>query len=301
MASVFTNINTARMDERIIRALRNSRVALDLMSFRMAPLPMLINEVVRVPLATDPTVDTKTPGELATPTGALTGVDVTLNQPKQATWDATEGLIDPNTISQYWEDKAAGAVAEMAHTVIIAALGNVTAANYGDTAADKLVTVPASFMQEDLARLWELGQNKIKDQEQSLLLNTAYSAAILAQPGLGLLFAQTGNNIVSTGKLPVMMGMTAAHYGRMPSNSQSLGGMVMGRAAIAVAMAAPAGFLGSGDGDIKERRVITDPESGLSCMYTVVAQGGGKLIGEVSCLYGTAKAQNSIVRLASAA
>ena len=55
-----------------------------------------------------------------------------------------------------------------------------------------------------------------------------------------------------------------------------------------------------GDGDIMERRVITDPDSGISAMYTATASGGGTIAGECALLYGVAKGQDAVVRLVSA-
>jgi hypothetical protein len=45
-----------------------------------------------------------------------------------------------------------------------------------------------------------------------------------------------------------------------------------------------------------ERRIVTDPETGISCLYSVSAAGAGAVTGECSLLYGVAKGQNAIVR-----
>lgn len=90
------------------------------------------------------------------------------------------------------------------------------------------------------------------------------------------------------------------HYEDFPSNSENLLGAVIGSGALAVAIARPGFFLQSGEGDIIDRRVITDPDSGLSCMYTSKASAGGTLSGEVALLFGVAKAQDAVVRVVSA-
>lgn len=298
--STFTNINSAMVDERIVEALRSVRIGLDMVSHKVEDTEKQINNVVRVSLATDPTVGDKTAGTMGTATGSLVGVDVTLNKFRQAAWDAIEGEISPSQLPQYWADKAAGAVINLGHDVLATAFALVTAANYSNADADKLVSAPASFMQEDLGLLWTRASKKIKGQQKTFVMNADYAGAILSQPGLGLVFATTGDAMVKTGQIPLLMGMGVAQYNELPDNSESLGGFVIGKAAIAVAIAQPGFFLASGQGNIVDRRAITDPESGLSCTYTVTADGGGKMNGEVSILFGVAKAQNSIVRLVSA-
>jgi hypothetical protein len=75
---------------------------------------------------------------------------------------------------------------------------------------------------------------------------------------------------------------------------------VIGKAAIAIAIARAGFFLNAGDGNIVDRRVISDPQSGLSAMLTTKADAGGTLSGEVAMLFGVAKAQNAVVRLLTA-
>jgi hypothetical protein len=89
------------------------------------------------------------------------------------------------------------------------------------------------------------------------------------------------------------------HYRDFPSNSENMTGAVIGRAAIAVGMARPPMLMQAGEGNIVERRIITEPDSGLSALYTVKADAGGTKSGEVALLYGAAKAQDSVVRVVS--
>ena len=115
-----------------------------------------------------------------------------------------------------------------------------------------------------------------------------------------MIYASAGNNFLASGQLPQFLDLNQMHYADMPSNSENLGGAIFGRAAIAVGLARPGFFLQSGEGDIVDRRVITEPDSGLSAMYTVKASAGGILSGEVAILYGASKAQDAVVRLVSA-
>jgi hypothetical protein len=300
MASTFSNINQALVDMRIIEALRHVLPLFGMFSHIIEEDDRTSNDVVRVPIALDPTVGDKTAGTFKSTDGSLTGVDVTYNKFRAAGWDATESTLRASMLGSYWADKAAGAVYGVAKDVIDTALALVTATNYGNAAADKLVVAPASFAQEDMGLLWAKAQDKIKRQEKTFLMNSAYGGALLGQGTLGLVFATAGNNFIETGIIPNLMGLKVAHYGDMPDNSQNLGGAVIGKAAIAAAIARPGFFLNAGEGNIVDRRVISDPDSGLSAMYTVKADAGGTLSGEVAMLFGVAKAQDAIVRLLSA-
>jgi hypothetical protein len=297
MASTISNINQAQVDERIVEALRHVLPLFSMFSYIIEEDDRIENDVVRVPIALDPTVGNKTAGTFKAADGSLTGTNVTYDKFRAAGWDAVEATLRGSMLSNYWADKAAGAVYGVAKDVIDTALALVTATNYGNTAADKLVVAPASFAQEDMGLLWEKAQTKIKRQEKTFLMNSSYAGALLGQSTLGLVFATAGNNFIETGKIPNLMGLNVAHYGDMPDNSENLGGAVIGKAAIAAAIARPGFFLSSGDGNIVERRIVTDSDSGLSAMYTVKADAGGTMSGEVAMLFGVAKAQDSIVRL----
>ena len=300
MATTFTNLNTALIDDKIVEALKHVLPLLGMFSHVILADDATTNNVIRVPIATDPGVGDKTAGTFKTADGSLVATDVTFDKFRAAGWDAVESTLAASQLANFWADKAAGAVYGVAKDLIDTALALVTATNYGDTSADKKTVAPADFAQMDLADLWAIAQTKIKRQDKVLLLNSAYAGALLGQSTLGLVFATAGNNFIETGKIPSLMGMNVAHYADMPSNSENLGGAVIGKAAIACAIARPGFFLNSGEGNIVERRVIAEPDSGLSAMYTVKADAGGTLSGEVAMLFGVAKAQDAVVRLLTA-
>jgi hypothetical protein len=300
MASTITNINTAMVDQRVIEAIRSALPSLNAFSFQVSEQECVKNNVVRVAVSTDPTVGDKTSGTMKTSDGTLVAVDVTLDKFRAAGWDAKEGEIGPSLFASYWADKAAGAAYSVAKDVVDTALGLITLANYGDGAGDKLAVAAADFGQSDMAQLWEKGVGKAKRQSRLIMLNTSYSAALFGDAALAAIFANAGTNFVATGMLPTFIGMNTMHYDDFPANGQNLGGMVIGKAAIAVAMARPAELLASGDGDIMERRVITDTASGISLLLTTTGSGGGTIAGEVALLFGVKKAQDSIVRLVTA-
>jgi hypothetical protein len=305
MGSTITNINWARVDQKVGAALRYGLPARELFSMRALTLEeaqSIENDVVRVPLATDPTLAVKTLGTAATGTGSLVAVDVTLGNPKAAAWDAIEGKMSPSMFLSYWEDKIAGGMYVLAKAVLDAGLALVTASNYGnEEGTDKLTVAPADFGQSDLGLLWEYGAKKIKQRSRALMLNAAYAGQLIGNSNLMTIFAQaSGTNPVETGVLPRLIGHQTAAYPDMPSNSENLGGAVFGQAAIALACAPLAPLADAGQGDIVDRRVITHAETGFSALYTMTAAGGGTIKGELNLMYGASKGQDAVVRIVSA-
>jgi hypothetical protein len=301
MATTFTNLSTAQVDDMIVEALRSVLPTFDMFSMRVDAEPAIVNTVKRVPLSTDPSLATKTPGTFATATGAVTGVDVTLNTFNAAAWDATEGLVSASMMPAFWADKTAAGVYVVAKSIVDAALALVTASNYGNTeGADKLTTAPADFGASDVAILRTLAAKKIKGRVRSMLLNSDYAGAIMGEASILSVFGATGENLLKSGALPNLGGMVTMEYTDLPTNSENLGGVIFGRAAIAAAVSPFDLLNSSGEGNIVERRLITEPDSGLTVVYTEKVDAGGTRSGEIAALFGVAKGQNAAVRLVSA-
>lgn len=300
MASTFTNLSTAQVDDMVVEAIRTILPMFDMMSFRVLAEPAIVNTVKRVPLSTDPTLGTKTPGTFATATGALTGVDVTLDTFNSAGWDAVEGQISSSLLPAYWADKIAGGVYVVAKSVIDAALALVTATNFGNTSADKYAMPVADFGAADVAALRTLAAKKIKGRVKSMLLNSDYAGAILGESSILSVFGATGSNLLQSGVLPNLGGMVTAEYTDLPANGENLGGVIFGKAAIAACVAPFDQLNSAGEGNLVERRVITEPDSGLSVVYSLKVDAGGTRSGEIAALFGVAKGQNAVVRLVTA-
>ena len=301
MASTISTINQSLVDQRVVAALRYVLPMLRSFSLGISTTPLILDNKVYVPIATDPTVGTKTRGTFQTGTGTLAGTLVTVDTPIAAGWDATEGTMPANLFAQYWADKSAGAVYGLAKTVIDAALALITQANFGNTeGTDKLTVAPADFGANDLGLLWQYAATKIKQRVSSLGLNAAYAGAIMGETNLASIFSNTGTNFLASGVLPQLIGMNTWAYPAFPANSQNLGGAVFGQAALLVAVGTPDELMSAGDGNIGERRIITDPDSGISVLYTQKQDAGGTVSGECQLYYGVAAGQDAVVRLVTA-
>jgi hypothetical protein len=233
--------------------------------------------------------------------GSVTGTQVQLANPLAAAWDAKEGQVSRKLFPAYWADKAAGAVYAVAKSVVDAALALVTSSNYGDTeGTDKLTCAAADFGQSDLAKVWEIAEGKIKQRQRSFGMGPSLAGSIFGDSNLGLILTTGGSNFMQTGVVPGLLGMPGWCYGAFPSNSQNLLGAVFGKAAICAAVAPVDELISAGEGDVVDRRMITEPDSGLTCLYTMTKSGGGLVWGEVAVLYGVAKGQDAVVRVVSA-
>ena len=300
MASTISNINTALVDERVVEALRYALPMAKLVSFGVEAEEKLQNDIIRVPIATDPTVATKTAGTLLTAGGTLAGTNVTLSSFRGSAWDATEGSISAMTVEKYWADKAAGAVYVTVKDALDACLAQLTAANFPGAGLVQ-VTAAADFNQSAMASLWAAALKQIKRQDKTLLMNAAYAGTVFGNSNLGLQYAFAGDAFFKTGKLSDFVGMPLLVYPDLSATLTTLGAVVLGRAALLLGSARPSMLMESGEGNIVDRRVITDPDSGLSVMYTMKADAGGTITGEVCMLYGVAVGQQAAVRCVSQA
>lgn len=301
MATTISNVTEAMVDERVIPALKRVLPLLSLFSYVIENEEREVNQTVKVPLATDPTVGDKTAGTFSTDSGTVNSVTVTYDRFRSAAFALTEGSVPSRLAGGIWMDKMEGAVYGVAKDAIDYVLSLITLASYGDVeGTDKKTVAPADFGQSDIGDIWAVADSKIKSQNKVLMLGRLYTAAIFGSNNIMLLNATGGGNTFTTGTLPAMLGMQTAVYGDFPANSQSLGGAVIGRAALALGIARPTQLLSSGDGDVMERRFITEPDSGLTVQLTTKAGAGGTIAGEVALLYGAIKAQNSIVRVCTA-
>jgi hypothetical protein len=138
---------------------------------------------------------------------------------------------------------------------------------------------------------------KIRQRQKTLGLNAAFAAGLFGQSNLALVYATSGTNFMGSGQVPSVLGMPTWVYGAFPANSEALAGAIIGKGAILVGTAPQSPLMGAGDGNIIERRIITDPESGLSVLYTMTGAGAGTVTGEVSLLYGVAKGQDAVVAI----
>jgi len=297
MATTLTNLDQAKIELSIQAALKNALVPISAFSLGVSTEGMNKDDVIKVPVLTDPTSQSKTLGTAITVNGTVTGVSVTLDTPIQAGFEMVEGTVNPAQAQAYAEGLATGATFSICKAIVDAAFGLVTNANYATK-----VTVPvADFGQKDIGDLFAAAEAKKLGRQRSLILNGPYAGSLIGESSLGLILATLGDQALKTASLPPLMGMTSYLYSGLPSNSENLGGMVIDKTAIAIAISPVNNLLGSGDGDVMGQSLITDPDSGITVGYRMVGDGdGGKFKVLITAMYGVAKVQDAIVRLVTA-
>jgi len=301
MATLVSQINEALVDQKVVKALRYTLTLLKSFSYQVESNGRVKNDSIYVPISTDPTEQDKTPGEAGTPDGTLAGVQVQLTNFKNSCWSFNEGEIRANLLAEAWADKAAGAMYVCAKGVIDRSLTLVKASNFGNTeAVDKQTTAIADLDQASIASFVGIGTTKIKQREKTILLGTQASFGLMGNSLLAITYALSGKDAMVSGTLPDILGVPGARYDAFPPNGENLVGTMFGRAALLVATAPPDPLIEAGQGNVVQRRIITDPESKISVLYTMTVDGAGKLSGECSLLSGCAVGQNAAVRLVTA-
>lgn len=300
MPTTFTGLSEAQMDDVIIGAIQSMLPYLGAFSTQLDhPEGLVKGNTYIVPVVGGVTVTDKTPGTLVSPSGSVTGANVEVDTFKGAAFEAIEGQMSRRLLANWWPLQIRQAAKAVAQKCVDGALALVTASNYGDTSADKVVEALADFDMETLAAIRAVARKKLQDVEGAFICNADIGSRLvtLEQVVYALAIAQ-GKDAISGGALPgSVVGYPAFEYVGLPGNSENLVGAVIGKSAIAIAAGAPEQIIASGDGEVAYRRIVAEPDSGLSVQYTEVVQGGGKIIAELGLLYGAKKAQNAVVRL----
>ncbi len=152
---------------------------------------------------------------------------------------------------------------KLANDILQHVLGIITAANYGAAAITK---VTALFGSDDLAAL-KLACKLWPEGTRSLVLDSAYDAALLKDPAFKAAYAAASDRAIREGKiLPVVFGFNYLENPTIPGNGENLVGFAAQQSAILFAQApvppAPA-VLNAGT----TYSVATDDTTGVSLEY----------------------------------
>lgn len=304
MATTFTGLSEAQIDDVIIGAIQAMLPYFRAFSTQLDhPEGLVKGNSYIVPLIGALTVGDKTPGTLATASGSVTGVSVEADKFKAAAFEAIEGTISARLLATWWPEQIREAAKSVAAQCVDGALNLVTAANFGSTEGEDVITQALSGMDVGtLADLRTAAKNKLKGIPGAFLCNAAVGSKLITLEQMVYALAIADNrNSIADGRIPGgVLGYDAYEYVDLPSNSENLVAAVIGRSALAVVAGAPEQIITSGQGNVAYRRIVEEPESGLSLQYTEVVDGGGKITAELGLLYGAKKGQDAAVRLVTA-
>ena len=302
MATTLTTMNDTMIVSQIIGALKYGLIPVQSTSFEVDTAGRVQNDVMRVPVITDATAQSKTPGTALTSNGTVTGTSITLTHFYEAKWQLNEAQINPTRAPGVFAALAAGAGYGIAKLVVDSIVADITAAHFGNADSDKLVVAPADFGMNDLGQLIKKAGEKQLGRDRALVLNAAYAGALIGESSLGLILATSGDAAIRTGVLPPLMGMNVYVYAGLTSpTGENLGGWVCDKTAIACAMAAPELLAAPGEGNLMAAEIIADPESQVTALYKRWYDAdAGTIYGSIALLYDTDKINDSVIRIVSA-
>lgn len=293
MATTFTGLSEAQIDDKIIGSIQAVLPMLSAFSTQLDhPEGLVQGNTYKVPVIGALTVGNKTAGTLVSAGGSLTAASVVASNFKGASFEAIEGTISKRVMGNWWGAQVAEATKAVAKAVVDGALGLVTSTNF---ATDVAIT-PASFSIDDLAAIRAAAKGKLKDMPAAFLCNATVASRLITLQQVVLALAIADNrNSLADGKIPGgVVGYQAYEYADMPTG---LNAAVIGQGALAVVAGAPEQLITSGEGDVAYRRIVTEPESGLSLQYTETVKSGGTVSCEIAVIYGAAKALDAAVRV----
>lgn len=251
-----------------------------------------VGDTIQVPLVSADTAAAwnDTSNNFARATATMGDRDVKLDQRIVAGFAITPAQMS-NFHPNWWEGKADLNAAEVADSVLVSLVALITAANFGDAAADKATVSLAGFDAKAIAalRAQAIKAKKLRINRAVLALNPDFYSALL-----GTLDANVfgGREAMVAGVIPGLLGFRAI----VEIPQLSIPGFLCHPDALAIAGRSVA-FLGTKPYERVEE--ITEPETGFPMTNVLYIDGPtGKGNFSVSALYGVAVGNDdSLIRL----
>lgn len=292
MANTLTNMQSRIFADSAVREFNSILTPLNAFSTSLNAESARKGDVIRVPVF--PTVTAGAfAGSYSAADSTIVGVDVTLNQHYFKSVAFTDREVAESD-TNYFENMGVQCGKAVAKQVVLSAFGLVTAANFLNTAADKLVAATISLA--GVASIVKLLADKgIDAGSASLVLNSTQYTTLLQDSALKA-DAFGGSEAIRSGKIPTLLGLNGIYMSPiLPVNAENLAGFACAKQAMAIGMRylAPQsteGLIDSGS--------VTDDESGVVLGVRVIPEPlAGKVHYVVEALWGNAKVDGkSLVR-----
>ena len=226
----------------------------------------------------------------------VTGVDISLNQHVFDSVAFTDRELAESP-ADYFAGMGAQLGKAVARKVLETVMADITAANFGDAAGDKLVVAEASFAATSVTSIRQkLAAKGISAMDAALVLSIGNYASLLNSNNV-LAYALGSNDAVSKGEIKNLYGFSRAIESNIiPSNSEALSGFACAKQAIGVGMRylAPQSSVG-----LIDAGMVTEPETGITLGIRVIPEPlAGQVHYAVECLFGHAVTDgSSLVRI----
>jgi hypothetical protein len=298
MANTFTNIQDKIIIDAGIAQLNKILAPIRAFSTSFTAEPGRKGDTVLVPnWKTRTAVDFAGDYETADSTDA--GVPVAINKHL-----FSNAHVSDREFSESSADFFGGIGAQLAKAVAVGAFGHlvsfITAANFGDTAADKVIAAAATDFTKAsvLSARAMLAAKGARADESAGVLDSAYYSNLL-NDAVFLAMNFGGTEAVRSGSIPGLYGFDGVHETTgIPAAQTTLKGWFGHRSSLAAAWRT---LLPISDRLYEVAQVVTDDETGIGLTYRRwYSTKSGKMWFAFEALFGAAKVNSALVRVATA-
>lgn len=298
MPNTLTNTQNQIIADAAVLEFNLALAPLRAFSLDLSPSPQQPGATVTVPVFATRTAGAFN-GDYAGGDSTVVGVDVTLNQHIFNSAHVTDREVAESSID-YLGNLGKQGGRSVAKGVLDYFFGLVLAANFGNTAADKVTKPTADFDAKTVADLRQKAVDKgMEPSDCALVLNSAAYTALLKDTTLTSSF-YGGSEAVRQGVIPSLFGFRQViEAPTLPTNSQNLAGFVAAPQAIAGAMRYLRPYSTEG---LADSGMVSDEQSGATLGFRVIPQQlAGKTHYVTEALFGAAKVDGkAMVRLVTA-
>lgn len=260
MANSLINLNHTLLAEKVLQAFVQQMVALRAFSLSLSEANVARGDKVKVPFVGASSGALDFNGSYVVQDADAEGVDVTINKRKYVSWGlTTEDLANQPQLNLDMFAMQKGHA--LAKSVFQDILSVVTAANFGNTVADKITVAAGSFDVDDTVDLRTMCQAAgWPNVMRSLLLDSTYIGNLLKEDALQSADKANSDAALREGSIGRVSGFDTFDTPLIPENGESLKGMAVFPDAILVASR----VLIPEDQDIVSIETFTDPYTGAT-------------------------------------
>jgi hypothetical protein len=248
-----------RMKEAFILELRAKLISLNALTTKFEMTGKRVGDSIVVGKYKGGATATRVPGAAGVGTGTVVGKSLTLPNPTYVQWGIPSGVGGPQDFYRIGMDQ----MKILAAGILAVPFAEVTKANFGDTAADKLVKSADAFGRTAVGALGKLAAEKGLN-DPGMVLNSSYYWNLLTDYSGGML----DKDSFVAGTLPNQAGMIAYQYPGLDDNDENLQGIVADKTAILVGLAPLIPEAKAGDGDLIEFEIVQDADSQVAMCFS---------------------------------
>ena len=302
MSNTVTNLSQVLISDTILPAFKLALTPINAMSINLvADKPLYKGDKVEVDVITAKSAGTySTTFESGDSTSA--GVQVEIQAPEFSSWHINPYLEAQPTAERFLALGVEAAYA-VAKGIIQDALALYVESNIGSGSGDESVITAANYDVDDIADMTKKLQDKGVSGSVSAIHNLSYAAALKKDAALQDASAYGNNQLISTGMLPPVLGVTPYYTDAFPSavTSENTGVIFTDKSTAAIAIGAAGSPTGQENEAGVREQIITDSDTGLSLTWrTWVNSATGTHWGSVYAMYGVAYVRDGAVRVVSA-